>query len=102
METREQFESELQKEFEQRNVESWGSIGIFNIAFTVSEKSEKELDEVEQSLFDKDFDAILFTKITGSEDCENFIKTISRWDDNDSHFNDDYLEHQGIYCDETY
>lgn len=102
METREQFESQLQKEFKQRNVEAWRSIDIFDVAFTDSKKSEKELDEVEQSLLDKDFDAILFTKIIGSEDRENFIKTISRWDDHDSRFNDDYLEHQGIYYDKNY
>ncbi|TLP71142.1 hypothetical protein [Maribacter sp. ACAM166] len=101
-ETREYFESELLNEFENRNIEAMRSIDVFDVALTNSRKTEKELDAVEQSLLDKDFDAILLTKITGSEDRENFLKSISRWDDHQSRFNDDYLEHQGIYYDENY
>jgi len=100
--TREIFETKLQKEFTDRNVEAWRSIDIFDLSLTDSRKTEKELDDVEQSLLDKDFDAILLTKITGSENRENFMKSISRWDDNRSRFNDDYLEHQGIYYDDRY
>jgi len=101
-ETREHFESDLLKEFESRNVEAMRSIDVFDVSLTDSRKTEKDLDAVEQSLLDKDFDAILLTKITGSEDRENFIKSISRWDDHQSRFNDDYIEHQGIYYDENY
>jgi hypothetical protein len=101
-ETRENFESLLKKEFTNRNVEAWRSVDIFDLSLTNSRKTEKELDEVEQSLLDKDFDAILFTKITGSENRENFMKSISRWDDHQSRFNDDYLEYQGIYYDDNY
>ncbi|HDZ03434.1 hypothetical protein LCGC14_0266500 [marine sediment metagenome] len=100
--TRENFESELQEEFTNRNVEAWRSIDIFDLSLTDSRKTDKELDNVEQSLLDKDFDAILLTKITGSENRDNFVKSISRWDDHQSRFNDDYLEHQGIYYDDTY
>ncbi|MBQ4915945.1 hypothetical protein J8L85_15930 [Maribacter sp. MMG018] len=96
------FEDELKKEFDKRNVEAWRSIDIFDVSFTDSQKTEKELDDVEQSLLNKDFDAILFTKITGSENRENFMKSISRLDDHQKRFNDDYLEHQGIYYDESY
>jgi len=100
--TREDFETKLQKEFTSRDVEAWRSIDIFDLSLTDSRKTEKELDDVEQSLLDKDFDAILLTKIIGSENRENFVKSISRWDDHQSRFNDDYLEHQGIYYDDNY
>ena len=100
--TREDFESKLQKEFTSRDVEAWRSVDIFDLSLTDSRKTEKELDDVEQSLLDKDFDAILLTKIIGSENRENFVKSISRWDDHQSRFNDDYLEHQGIYYDDNY
>jgi hypothetical protein len=43
------------------------SLDVFDINFTDSRKTEKEHDNVEQSLLDKDFNAILFTKIVGSE-----------------------------------
>lgn len=99
---RESFETKLQHEFSERGVEAWRSIDIFDLSLTDSRKTETELDNVEQSLLDKDFDAILLTKITGSENRESFIKSISRWDDHQSRFNDDYLEHQGIYYDDNY
>lgn len=96
------FENELQKEFEKRDVEALKSLDVFDVAFTDSKQTEKELDNVEQSLLDKGFDAILFTKITGSENRENFLKSMSKWEDNQVRFNDDYLEHQGIYFDNSY
>lgn len=99
---RESFETKLQHEFSERGVEAWRSIDIFDLSLTDSRKTETELDNVEQSLLDKDFDAILLTKITGSENRESFVKSISRWDDHQSRFNDDYLEHQGIYYDDNY
>jgi len=99
---RESFETKLQKEFTKKDVEAWRSIDIFDLSLTDSRKTETELDNVEQSLLDKDFDAILLTKITGSENRESFMKSISRWDDHQSRFNDDYIEHQGIYYDDNY
>lgn len=99
---RESFETKLQHEFSERGVEAWRSIDIFDLSLTDSRKTENELDNVEQSLLDKDFDAILLTKITGSENRESFVKSIARWDDHQSRFNDDYLEHQGIYYDDNY
>ncbi|PIB38159.1 hypothetical protein [Maribacter sp. 4G9] len=101
-EARNAFEGQLQKEFEKRDVEAWKSMDVFDVSFTNSKKSEEELDMVEQSLLDKGFDAILFTKITGSENRENFLKSMSRWEDGQVRFNNDYLEHQGIYFDEAY
>lgn len=96
------FENELKKEFDKRDVEAWRSMDVFDVSFTDSQKTEKELDDVEQSLLDKDFDAILFTKITGSENRQSFMKSISRLEDHQRRFNDDYLEHQGIYYDDSY
>lgn len=101
-EARTDFEQKLQKEFEKRDVEAWKSLDVFDVAFTDSKKTQEELDLVEQSLLDKGFDAILFTKITGSENRENFMKSVSRWDSGQSRFNDDYLEHQDIYFDNSY
>jgi hypothetical protein len=60
------FENELKKEFDKRDVESMRSLDVFDLNFTDSRKTEKELDYFEESLLDKDFDAILLTKIIGS------------------------------------
>ena len=99
---RENFESKLQQEFDKRGVEAMRSLDVFDVSFTDSKKTEQELDAMEQSLLDKGFDAILFTKITGSEDRESFLRTISRWDNYRGRFNEDYLRHQDIYYEEGY
>jgi hypothetical protein len=99
---RKSFEGALQKEFDKKGVEAMQSLDVFDVKFTDSKKTEEELDNVEQSLLDKDFDAILFTKITGYENRQTFLKTISRWDNYQGRFNGDYLRHQEIYYDEGY
>lgn len=97
-EARASFERKLKREFSKRDVEAVRSLDLFDVEFTSSEKSEEELSEVEQQLLDKDFDAILFTKIVGSEDRQTFRKRISKFDDNYyGTFRDDYLGHQDIY-----
>jgi hypothetical protein len=75
---------------------------VFDVHFTDSRKTEEELDAMEQSLLDKGFVAILFTKIIGSEDRQSFMTAISRWDNHQGRFNEDYIEHQGIYYDDGY
>lgn len=96
------FETKIKKEFDKRDVEAMRSLDVFDVSFTDSRKSEEELDNVERSLLDKDFDAILFTKITGSEDRQTFRKNIAQWNNYKGRFRDDYLGHQGIYYDTDY
>jgi hypothetical protein len=92
----------MKREFSNRGVEAMRSLDVFDVKFTDSERSEEELDEVEQSLLDKDFDAILFTKILGSENKESFRKEMADVDNYYGKFKDDYLTHQDIYYDENY
>ncbi|MFS4467864.1 hypothetical protein [Maribacter sp. 2210JD10-5] len=101
-EVRDAFESKLKREFEKRNVEAVRSLDLFDVQFTSSKQSEKELSEVEQQLLDKDFDAILFTKIIGSEDRKTLRRRISELEKNYGMFRDDYIQHQGIYYEDDY
>lgn len=96
------FETKVKKEFDKRNVEAMRSIDVFDVSFTDSKKSEEELDNVERSLLDKGFDAIIFTKITGSEDRQTARQSIAEWNNYRGRFRDDYLGHQGIYYDADY
>lgn len=96
------FETELKAQFEKRGVESMRSIDLFDVRFTNSERSEKELDDVERSLLDKDFDAILLTKITGYENRKSFRESVAQWNSYSGRFSDDYLRHQDIYYDPQY
>lgn len=99
---REDFENKLKIAFEQRNVEAVRSLDLFDVQFTNAKQSEKELSDVEEQLLDKDFDAILFTKVIGSEDKKTLRAKLSNVDGYLRTFQDDYLRHQGIYYEDEY
>ena len=101
-EARIDFETKLTREFSKRDIEAMRSIDLFDVSFTNSAKSEEELDDVEQQLLDKDFDAILFTKVIGSEDFPTFRKRMSEIDGMYGKFREDYLEYQPIYYELDY
>jgi hypothetical protein len=94
---REKFESRLQTSFEKQGVDAVRSIDLFDVAFTASERTEAELDRVEQQLLDKDFDAILFTKLVDVETRQSLGRQLREMGKAYDRFRDDYLVHQGIY-----
>ena len=99
---RQLFETRMRKQFRNRGIEAVRSIDLFDVEFTDSARTEEELDEVEQTLLDRDFDAILFTKVLGSESRESFRKRMADLDNYYGKFRDDYLTHQDIYYDTEY
>ncbi|QXP56310.1 hypothetical protein H0I25_00530 [Cellulophaga sp. HaHa_2_95] len=96
-ESRVAFENRLKEEFDKRKIESMRSIDLFDVNFTASAKTEEELKAVERQLLDKDFDAVLFAKVLGSESKQTLRKKISDWGNYTGRFRDDYLQHQDIY-----
>ncbi len=96
------FENKLVKEFEKRNVEAVRSLDLFDVEFTSSEQSEQELSNVELQLLDKDFDAILFTKIIGSENKRTLRSSLSSLERYSGMFREDYMDNQGIYYEDDY
>jgi len=101
-ETRIAFETKLKNEFEQRNVEAMRSIDLFDVDFTMSAKTSEELDVVEQQLIDKDFDAVLITKVVGTENKQTFKQSMSELASYNGTFRDDYLQYQNVYYDADY
>ena len=101
-EVRVNFENKLKREFEKRGVEAVRSLDLFDVEFTSSEQSEKELTEVEDQLLSKDFDAILFSKIVGSEDKQTLRTKLSNIEGYYDMFKDDYMKNQGIYYEDNY
>ncbi len=99
---RTEFETRLVKKLEEKGVEAVRSLDLFDVEFTSSEKSEEELSEVEEQLLDKGFDAILFTKVIGTENRRTFKERMNRFNDMYTRFSSDYLEHQDIYYDSEY
>jgi len=101
-EVRIEFETQLTKKLEQTGVEAMRSIDLFDVEFTTSEKSEEELSEVEQQLLDKGFDAILFTKVVGTENRRTFRERMNKFNNLYTRFSTDYLGHQDMYYDPEY
>ena len=100
--TRIEFETRLVNRLEDNGVEAMRSLDLFDVEFTSSEKSEEELSEVEDQLLEKGFDAILFTKVVGTENRRTFKERMNNIDALFVRFSNDYLEHQDIYYDPRY
>lgn len=99
---REDFENKLKAAFEKQNIEAVRSLDLFDVQFTSAKKSENELAQVEEQLLDRDFDAILFTKVIGSENKKSLRSRLTNVEGYLNSFNDDYLNHQGIYYEDDY
>lgn len=97
-----EFESRFADALKNQGVDAMRSIDLFDVEFTSSQRSEQELEEVEQQLLDKGFDAILFTKVVGTENRRTFREHINEVDKMLMRFSTDYLEHQEIYYDPEY
>ena len=100
--TKNDFETKLQKEFEKRGVESMKGIDLFDVKFIDEAKSEEELSYVEQQLLEKGFDAILFTKLVGLENKDTFKKKTSDFHDYFGTFQEDYLHQQSMNLEANY
>lgn len=98
---REAFETRLQEVFEEEGIESMRSIDLFDVALTDTPRTEEELDRVERQLLDKDFDAILFTKVIGRESRVPLTRKILEVGKSYDHFSEDYLLHQDVYLDRS-
>lgn len=101
-EARNSYETLLHKEFKERGVESMRSMDLFDVEFTSSKRSEEELGLFEQSLLDKGFDAVLFTKVIGTESVANYQREFDDLNSYSGGFEEDYYRHQNIYYDTEY
>ncbi len=97
-----EYETKFVDALKEKGVDAVRSMDLFDVEFTSSERSEKELEEVEQQLLDKGFDAILFTKVVGTENRRTFREHINDVDSMFMRFTNDYLEHQEIYYNPEY
>ncbi|WP_418500357.1 hypothetical protein [Flagellimonas sp.] len=97
-----EFETRFVEELKKQGVDGVRSIDVFDVEFTSSERSEQELAKVEEQLLDKDFDAILFTKVVGTENRKTLKERMNNVDKMFVRFSNDYLEHQEIYYDPSY
>ncbi|MEM8848249.1 MAG: hypothetical protein AAGD17_14210 [Bacteroidota bacterium] len=96
------FETRLRDALRAKGFEAERSMELFDKEFTTSEKTEADLNEVEQRLLAEGFDAILLTKVVGSENRETFRRRIGNIDNLYNQFSNDYLDNQSVYYDTNY
>ena len=96
------FETKMRRQFSRRNIEAVRSIDLFDVEFTSIQRTQDELDEVEQLLLDRDFDAILLTKVLGSENRQSFRNRMADIDSYYGKFREDYISNQDVYYDADY
>nr|WP_298994564.1 hypothetical protein [uncultured Allomuricauda sp.] len=101
-EVRTVFETRLRDALRAKGFEAERSMELFDKEFTTSEKTEADLNEVEQRLLSEGFDAILLTKVVGSENRETFRRRIGNIDNLYNQFSNDYLDNQSVYYDTNY
>jgi len=94
-----EFESRLVEQFKREGVEAVRSMDVFDLAFTSAQRSEEELEDAMELLIDRDFDAILLTKLIGMGHRVTLRESVADIDRAFDTFSTDYLEHQEIYYD---
>ena len=95
-ELRHQFEELLASKLEKEDVIAVRSIDFFETSFTDERKTEEELNLIEQQLLEAGFDAILFSKIIGSEDKMTLMQSLRDFDNSFNSFREDYYQTQDV------
>ena len=97
VESRRLFEEKLVSALEKEDVIAVKSIDFFDNSFIIAEKTEKELNEIEDQLLAAGFDAVLFSKVTGSESKVSLINSFKSFNNNLNSFRDYFYENQNVY-----
>jgi len=93
------FESKLTTQLEKEGVKAVESVDFFERSFTTSAQSVEELDAIENILIQTGFDAVLFSKVTGSESKMTLINSMQNISNNIDDFRSYFYENQNIYYD---
>ena len=93
------FENRLTTQLEKEGVKAVESVDFFERSFTTSAQSVEELDAIENLLIQTGFDAVLFSKVTGSESKMTLINSMQNISNNIDDFRSYFYENQNIYYD---
>lgn len=94
---RRQFEQQLASALEKKDVIAVKSIDFFEESFMDVLKTDEEMNAIERQLTDAGFDAILFSKVIGSENKVTLSKAVRDFDETFDSFREDYYESQNTF-----
>ncbi|MEZ4875329.1 MAG: hypothetical protein R2793_07750 [Flavobacteriaceae bacterium] len=95
------YEEALSQQLERKGIVAVRSVDFFENVFQVDEKTEKEMDLIENLLLEAGFDSILFSKVTGSEDKVTLLQSYNSFKKEFTNFKDYYIENQHVYASPT-
>ncbi|RMA58773.1 hypothetical protein BXY75_2150 [Ulvibacter antarcticus] len=96
-ELRRAYEKQMMESLEKESVIAVKSVDFFETSFTDNKKSLNQLNEIENSLLEAGFDAILFTKITDQESRVTLVDSYRNFAKHYQTFEDYYYGNQHIY-----
>ncbi len=94
---RREFEGKLVEALEKKGVIAVKSVDFFPSSFTNLKQSEAQLNEIENTLMDAGFDAVLFSKVTGQESKVSMVQSYHNFAKSFESFRDYYYNNQQIY-----
>ena len=97
VENRRIFEDRLVSQLKEKGVNAVNSDEFFSPEFTSRPRTEEELDALENEMLLEGFDAILVSKIIGSEDRKTLVQTYKEFDKIFKDFEEDYRAGQDLY-----
>lgn len=95
---RTKFERKLAAAFKDQNIEAIASIKYFDPLFTISEKSEEDLQKLEDHLLAEGYNAVILSKIVNIQNKVSLSQSYKNLSGNYSDFKEDYYRNQGLYA----
>jgi len=96
------FEKKLVTELGKNGVNAVKSLDFFEETFTSTPRTEEDILALESQLVEKEFDAILLSKVVRIEDKVSTVQAYRNLDKTFNNFRDDYYENQEIYYNDGY
>lgn len=97
LENRAFFEERLVKQLLNKGVNATNSDVLFNTHFTTRPRAEVELQAIEEDMLLAGYDAILVSKVIGSENKSTLLERYVDFNDTFKSFGEDYLSNQAIF-----
>nr|AWJ66269.1 hypothetical protein [uncultured bacterium] len=100
LDTRKMYEQRLALALEKKGVNAVKSIDFFEKSFSEAKKSQEQLSEIENQLFEAGFDTVLFTTVTGSENKVTAVQSFNDMKNTFGSFMDYYYTNQHVFYQE--
>ncbi|MBT8261236.1 MAG: hypothetical protein KJO05_00330 [Bacteroidia bacterium] len=96
-ELRRTFEDKLASALEKEKIVAVRSIDFFERSFTDTDKTEEDLNTIENQLIESGFDSVLISKVTGTEAKVTTVQAMRGFVDDFQNFKDYYRTNQDLY-----